>query len=403
MSATEHPTVIDADFVQHLHERYAALREAGPAHRVRTSDGLPVWVVTRYADVRAALADPRLSKDVDGARRIVQDKLPNDQVRGTPDDAIAKHMLNLDPPDHTRIRKLVVKAFTARRVDELCPRVEWLTARLLDAFGDRDEVDLLDALAFPLPIQVICELLGVDEAHREDFRTWTNTLLDASDRGAAAAAAADLSGYLGELVARKRAEPDADLVSGLIEASEDADRLSRDELISMVFLLLIAGHETTVNLIGNAVLALLAEPGRWRELHADPGLVEPVVEEALRFDSPVMHGTFRHTVQPVDIGGVEIPAHEVVWVSIASANRDPQRFGEPDRFDPRREAQGHLAFGHGIHFCLGAQLARLEGRTALRQLSARFPGLRAAPALREPQWRYSTLIRGLRELPVLLR
>lgn len=196
MSATEHPPVIDADFVQHLHERYARLREAGPVHRVRTQDGLPVWVVTRYDDVRAALADPRLSKDVDRGRRIAHARLPNDSVRGTPESSITKHMLNSDPPDHTRIRKLVVRAFTSRRVEELRPRIEQLTAQLLDAIADRDEVDLLDALAFPLPIQVISELLGVDEEHREDFRTWSNTLLDADDRSASMDAASQLSRYL---------------------------------------------------------------------------------------------------------------------------------------------------------------------------------------------------------------
>lgn len=402
MSTTERPLTVDADFVQHLHERFAQLRDAGPVHRAFTQDGLPVWLVTRYDDVRATLADPRLSKDVDRARRIVNAWLPNDSVRGTPENTIAKHMLNLDPPDHTRIRKLVVRAFTSRRVEQLRPRIEQLTAQLLDDLADRDEADLLDALAFPLPIQVISELLGVDEEHRDDFRTWSNTLLDNGDRSASMEAANQLSQYLVDLIARKRAEPGTDLVSGLVEASEDADRLDENELISMVFLLLIAGHETTVNLIGNAVLALLNGTG-WQELHDDPELVDPVVEEALRFESPVMHGTFRHTVEPVNIGGVEVPANEFVWASISSANRDPERFGEPDRFDPRRDTRGHLAFGHGIHFCLGAQLARLEGRTALRQLSARFPGLRPAPALHEPQWRFSTLIRGLRELPVQLR
>ncbi|WP_433869609.1 cytochrome P450 family protein [Saccharopolyspora sp. CA-218241] len=395
---------VDADFVQHLHERYAEIRERTPVQRMMTRGGLPIWSITRYSDVRAALADPSLSKDVAGADRVIRAKLPvQDDDGGHPfTDSLAAHMLNMDPPDHTRVRKLVVKAFTPRRVEALRPRIEELTAELLDAMAGESTVDLLDAYAFPLPIRVICELLGIDESRRDDFRAWTNALLDDTDHEATMAAANAMSAYLVDLIERKRAEPGEDLLSGLIEATDEGDRLTRDELISMVFLLLIAGHETTVNLIGNAVLALLHHPDQWAALRADPELAAAAVEEALRFDAPVMHGTLRHTTRPVSYGGVEIPAGEAVWVGLSSANRDPERYPEPDRFDLGRDAQGHLAFGHGIHFCLGAQLARLEGRIALRRLVERFPDLRAAEPLDELGFRFSTLIHGLRRFPVHL-
>ncbi|SFS33630.1 cytochrome P450 family protein [Saccharopolyspora flava] len=403
MSTTEAHTVpvaFDSEFVANLHDRYGEIRSATPVQRMLTPHGLPVWTITRYDDVKAALTDPRLAKDFRRSREVIIAKTGGN---GRPfNDDLNEQMLNLDPPDHTRLRKLVVKAFTARRIEGLRPRVEQITANLLDAVAGSEEIDLLDALAFPLPIQVICELLGVDESRRDDFRQWTNTLLDASDdesRGRAAKAMAD---YLVELVATKREHPADDLLTALIEVSEDEDRLSEAELISMVFLLLVAGHETTVNLIGNGTLALLRNPDQWAALVADPQLVTGVVEEALRFDGPVMHGTFRHTTDAVTFGDVEIPAGEIVWVGLSSANHDPEKFPEPEKFDLHRDTQGHVSFGHGIHFCLGAQLARMEAQIALRQLAERFPNLSAGGELDDVEWRFSTLIHGLQRLPVRL-
>ncbi|RKT86122.1 Cytochrome P450 [Saccharopolyspora antimicrobica] len=403
MSTTEAHTevpVFDAAFVQDLHSRYAEIRDATPVQRMATPHGLPVWVITRYEDVRAALTDPRLRKEVTRIQEVIAANLLPDSGGREFEDSLASHMLNMDPPDHTRLRKLVVKAFTSRRVEALRPRVEEITERLLDDMADRSEVDLLDSFAFPLPIQVISELLGVDESRRDAFRAWTNVLLDASDREAAGAAAAEMAQYLAELIEIKRREPGDDLVTALVDATEDQDRLSDKELIAMVFLLLVAGHETTVNLIGNGVLHLLRHPDQWAALRADPELVTGAVEEMLRFDGPVMHGTFRFTAEPMTIGGVEIPAGQIVWVGLAAANRDPEQFPEPDRFDITRDAHGHVAFGHGIHFCLGAQLARLEAHTALRGLIQRFPNLTAAGPLDDVQWRFSTLIHGLRAFPV---
>ncbi|GAA4830119.1 cytochrome P450 family protein [Saccharopolyspora rosea] len=394
-------TVFDSDFVQHLHANYERIRAETPVRRLVTQLGLPVWVVTRYEEAREALGDPRLAKDADGTLRVLHAKLPLEADGRIFSGDLSAHMLNTDPPDHTRLRKLVVKAFTPRRVEALRPRVEAITAELLDGMARESEVDLLDAFAFPLPIRVICELLGVDESRRSDFRAWTNAILDATeDRARADEAIGEMTRYLVELIEAKRERPADDLLTALLQVSEDEDRLSVQELVSMVFLLLVAGHETTVNLIGNGVLALLRHPDQWAALRADPDLVDGAVEEVLRYDGPVMHGTFRHTTAPVRLGGVEIPEGEAVWVGLSSANRDPRQFPDPDRFDIGRDAHGHVAFGHGIHFCLGAQLARLEGQVALRRVVERFPDLRLAGSPDDVQWRFSSVIHGLRELRV---
>ncbi|GAB3682720.1 cytochrome P450 family protein [Saccharopolyspora tripterygii] len=400
MSTTEAP-VFDADFVSNLHSRYDEIRSDTPVQRMISPHGLKLWVITRYEDVKAALADPRLGKDFRRSREVIMSQIGDDGTRRF-NSAISEQMLNMDPPDHTRMRKLVVKAFTSRRIEALRPRVEEITAGLLDDMAGETEVDLLDAFAFPLPIQVISELLGVEENRHDDFRRWTNTMLDASDNETLAETNQAMTEYLFQLIAAKREHPADDLLTALIEVSEDEDRLSEIELVSMVFLLLVAGHETTVNLIGNGVLALLRDREQWDALVADPSLVTGAVEEALRFDGPVIHGTFRHTREPVTFGGVEIPAGEIVWVGLASANHDPEKFPEPERFDLGRDARGHVAFGHGIHFCLGAQLARMEAQIALRQLAERFPGLRGAGELDDVEWRFSTLIHGLQRLPVRL-
>lgn len=400
-TAEAHPRglpAFDQDFVQDPHARNARMRAEAPAQRVVTEDGMAVWLITRYEQARFALSDPRFSKDFTKAGTLLEEKLPPGADKR--EFALASHMLNMDPPDHTRLRKLVVKAFTARRIENLRPRIEEITARLLDDMAKQSEVDLLDAFAFPLPIQVICELLGVDESHQGDFRKWTNAMLSREDPEASHAAVMNMAGYLIELVADKRQRPADDLLSALIEVSEDEDRLSEAELLGMVFLLLVAGHETTVNLIGNCVLALLRNPEQLAALRADPELIPSAVEEALRYDGPVNLATLRYTTEAVQLDDVEIPAGEVVHVSLTSANRDGERFAEPDEFDIGRSTTGHLAFGHGIHFCVGAPLARMEGQIALRALLERFPKLAAAWSTEQPRWRFSTLIRGLETLPV---
>ena len=396
---------LDAAFFADPYALYARLRAEGPVARARTPVGLPVWIVTRYDDARRALNDPRLAKDATGFARVLDRHPVPPERRAVFAQELGRHMLSSDPPDHTRLRKLVSRAFTMRAIAGMRPRIEALAAELADRMAaGPPEVDLLDAFAFPLPMSVICDLLGVPDTERTTFRRWSNTLLSSDGTGAdRTAAGLAIAQYLGALVAEKRARPADDMLSAIVAASDDADRLSADETVSMAFLLLVAGHETTVNLIGNGVLALLRSPDRLAELRADPDLVPRAVEEFLRFDGPVNLATFRHTTEPVEIGGCAIPAGEVVLVALASADRDPDRFPAPDDLDPHRDVTGHLAFGFGLHHCLGAPLARLEGEVAFRTLLARFPDLVLAVDPGELTWRQSILMRGLTRLPVRLR
>jgi cytochrome P450 len=385
------------------HALFARLRVDQPVARARTPVGLPVWLVTRHDDARQALADPRLSKDATGFARVLDRYPVPPERRMVFAQELGRHMLSSDPPDHTRLRKLVNRAFTMRAIAGMRPRVETIAAGLADRMAaGPPEVDLLDCFAFPLPMTVICDLLGVPGAERTAFRRWSNTLLS-SDAAAAERAAAGfaMAEYLGGLVADKRARPADDMLSAIVAASDDADRLSADETVSMAFLLLVAGHETTVNLIGNGLLALFRHPDRLAELRADPDLTPQAVEEFLRYEGPVDLATYRHTTEAVEIGGTTIPPGEVVLVALASANRDPGHFPDPDQLDLHRDP-GHLAFGFGLHHCLGAQLARLEGDVAFRTLLARFPDLALAVEPDQLTWRSSMLVRGLTRLPVRL-
>jgi cytochrome P450 len=321
-------------------------------------------------------------------------------------------MLNTDPPNHTRLRKLVSKAFTARRVAGLRPRVEAITASLLDAIEARlaageETVDLIEAFAFPLPVTVICELLGVPPQDQAQFRQWSNAIVSSEgEPGSFRAAGEAMYHYFTKLVAAKRARPADDMVSALAvardasERGDSGDSLDERELIAMLFLLLVAGHETTTNLIASGTLALLSSPAELERLRSDPSLLPGAVEELLRYANPLNHATDRFTLEPVEIGGVTIPAREWVLCATSSANRDPGRFGDPDRLDVGRDAGGHVAFGHGIHYCLGAPLARLEGEVAFGALLSRFPGLSLAADPSALRWRPSSLIHGLETLPV---
>ncbi|MEU6479999.1 cytochrome P450 [Streptomyces sp. NPDC047017] len=373
------------------HPVYAELRALGPVHRVRLPppEAYETWLVVGYEEARAALADPRLAKDVTTA----MDAIPVE-------DAIGKHLLITDPPQHTRLRSLVTRAFTARRVEALRPRVQAITDELLDAMLPHGRADLVEEFAFPLPLTVICELLGVPEIDRGAFREMSNEVVAPTSEEAAIEAVDRLGAYLTGLIEDKRsAGPADDLLGALIRTTaEDGDRLSPGELRGMAFLLLIAGHETTVNLIANTVRALLAHPAQLAAVLADPGLLDGAVEETLRYEGPVESATFRYAAEPLEIAGTAIAPGEPVLVGIAAAGRDGGRYPSPDRFDVRRDTRGHLAFGHGIHFCLGAPLARLEARVALRSLLHRAPAL----ALDGPsgEWLPGMLIRGTRTLPV---
>jgi cytochrome P450 len=380
------------DFTRDPYPVYAGLRARGPVHRIRMPEGYAAWLIVGHEAGRAALADPRLSKEW----RNVSPELGIRQI------ASGVTMLSSDAPMHTRLRKLVAREFTMRRVEQLAPRVQEITDRLLDEMVPAGRANLVDALSFPLPMAVICELLGVPFLDRDTFRSWSNTALAATDREARMDASAKMTQYLAQLLADKREQPGDDLMSALIHtADEDGDRLSREELLGMAWLLLVAGHETTVNLISNGVLALLAHPDQLAALRADFSLLDGAVEEMLRYEGPLETPTYRFTTEPLEIGGTTIPGGgELVLIALADADRDPVRFPDPDRFDIRRDSRGHLAFGHGIHYCLGAPLARLEARIAIRSLLERCPDLALDAHPAALTWRTGMLIRGPESLPV---
>lgn len=397
-SSTEH---LGDSFFQDPQGLFARLRSSAPVTPVITPEGVRAWLVTRYDDVRAALADPRLAKD------WVTHMTPEDfDINVDPVQAFLDvHMLNVDPPDHTRLRRLVLKAFTPGRATSLQPRMIAVTDELLDAMEQGPaETELIEAYAFPMSVTVICELIGVPVADRESFRAWSDTVL--SSRGTRAetrAAAEAMHGYFAHLVAERRRAPADDLLSALIAARDSGDSLTENELHSMLFLLLVAGHETMVNLIAGGVLALLLNPAELKRVRDDPSLLPAAIEELLRFANPLNHATERFTLEPVTIGGIEIPAREWVMLATSSANRDPGRFDDGDRLDVGRDTSGHLGFGHGIHYCLGAPMARLEGEIAFGRLLARFPDLALAVPESSLRWRPSSLIHGLETLPVRLR
>ena len=389
----------DPAFVADPFPFYRRLRESGPVCRVVGVGGLDVWLVTRHDDAREALTDPRLTSDLRGAT----DPRLLEQLPSTERTSALRSMIRLDPPDHTRLRRLVSTAFTARRVAAFEPRVQEITDRLLDAVVPAGRADLIEDFALPLPVTVISELLGVPLTDRDRFQEWTNVLLtqrpNRPDIEATERAWQRMWSYLEGLLAAKRADPADDLLGALITARDRDQRLDEGELVAMAFLLLVAGYVTTVNLIGNGIAALLAHPGQLKLLRDDPGLLPGAVEEFLRYDGPVSPGILRVAAEDLEIGGVPVPRGATVVIGTAVADRDPAEFPDADRLDVARTAGAHLAFGHGAHYCLGAPLARLEGRIAIGTVLRRLRDLTLAVPYDELTWRASGL-RGLERLPV---
>jgi cytochrome P450 len=392
MPHRDEPVRLDGAFLADPHAACAELRRRGPVHRAVTPDGAPVRLVTGYAEVRAAAADPRLSLDKRHAasRGASGDSLPPE---------LDAHLLNSDPPRHTRLRAPVNGVLGPRQVRELRIRVQRSTDRLLDGLDGCRSADLVADLATPLSMTVICELLGVPAADRPDFAAWTDTLLspaaDAPVRSREAMRA--MHAFLTALVARRRAAPGGDLLSALIEALPD------DELIAMAFLLLFAGYHNTVGLIATTVFALLSHPDELAALRAGRLTLPQVTEEVLRWNPPALLAVRRFPREEIEIGGTVIGPGERVWLAWASANRDEAVFPQPDAFRPGRpRPRTHLAFGHGPHHCPGAALARLENEIAVGTLLRRFPGLALLPDPGGPHWRTSLRSRALVRLPVAL-
>ncbi|MEU1474799.1 cytochrome P450 [Streptomyces sp. NPDC001668] len=391
-----HPEDLSAHgqgFVDNPYPVYERMRAQGPVHRVRTAASGEFWLVVGHAEARAALADPRLSNDIRHSAAWQDDG----------GNSIGLNMVQTDPPDHTRLRRLVAKDFTTGRIEALRPRVQRIADELVDAMLPLGRADLVEAFALPLPLAVICELLGVPETDRKAFHHWYLESTDFTRPGAAAAAAQAMTGYLADLIAAKRQEPGPDLLSALAgTAPDDEDRLSPQEMLGMAFLLLVAGYETAANLLSSGTLALLRHPDQLAALRADWSLLENAVEEMLRYEGPVETTAFRYTKEPLEIGGTRIDRGESVAVVLAAASRDPRRFAAPDGFDIRRDARGHMAFGYGIHHCLGAPLARMQGAIAFRTLLERCPGLALDTDPTALAWRPSLMLRGLHRLPVVL-
>ncbi|GAA4004564.1 cytochrome P450 [Allokutzneria multivorans] len=392
---------LDAEYLQNPHELADRLRREGPARPVLMPDGMRVWLVTGHAEARSLLTDPRLSSD--GVYdRLEHQRLLAEGKKIEFSRSLAAHMLNVDPPDHTRLRKLVTKAFTTRTIARLRPRIAEITDQLLAEMSTVDSVDLIKAFALPLPIMVICELMGIPAEDQEQFSGWSNAMVSTAPPEQIGAASGAMAGYLAGLAEQKRAAPTDDLLSALVHASEDGDQLAVPELIAMTFILLIGGYETTVNLIGNGVLGLLQHPSQLAALRADPGLLPNAIEEFLRYETPNNMASPRYTTAPVLVGEVEIPEGEFVMVSLLAGNRDATRFPEPDKLDITRPTGAHLGFGHGIHYCVGAPLGRLEGEIAIGHLLARFSRIELAVDASELRWRKSTQMHGLEALPVRL-
>jgi cytochrome P450 len=392
--------LFDPGFVADPYPTYARLRSEGPIHRVTIPDGQRPWWIMRYEDVSAFLKDERFVKEERNA-------LTPEQLAKMPPvpeviKRLSRDMLDADPPDHQRLRALVSKAFTRRSAERLRGRIQEIAEALLEAVEDKGEMDLIADYAYPLPFTIITELLGVPEEDRGMFREWSDLSVPgkATPEYVYVPFMRVFHDSLREMFEEKRKNPKDDLISALARAWEAGEEPSEDEALSTVLLLFEGGHRTTVNLIGNGMLALLRHPDQLRKLQNDPSLIEPAVEEMLRYDSPLETSTGRLAREDVAIGGTVIPKGDGVTGVIAAANRDPERFPNPDTLDITRQDNKHLAFGRGIHYCLGAPLARMEGQVAINTLLRRMPDLRLMGPPESLTWRRDPPMRGLEELPV---
>lgn len=383
------------------HPFYHRMRRESPVHFGKT---VGVWVLTRYADVLNSLRDPRISASARHWRDYERFFFRKGSDGTSPmAETYDRWMLQMDPPDHTRIRGLFTKAFTPRVVAQMRERIQRLTDELIDPFVSRGDVDLMPALAYPLPIMVIAEMLGVPRADFERIKHWSEAFLpsltpalslDASRT--VNTAVLEFREYFKGQAAIRRAEPRDDLLSAMVAAADEGDRLSEDELLATCMLLAFAGHATTVQLIANAIVLLLNHPEQLAKVQSDATLLEPAIEETLRWASPIQI-VYRTTLEDVAFGNTTIPKGQMLFVSLAAANRDPEQFVDPDRFDIARTNTRHLAFGNHIHYCAGAPLARLEARIAVETLLRRLPNLRLNGKVeREP----SLVLRGIRTLPL---
>ncbi|MGC9934793.1 cytochrome P450 family protein [Priestia aryabhattai] len=382
-------------FHQNPYDYYKKIRPHQPFAKVKMlNEGHTTWMAFTYKAAEAVLKDNRFIKDM---RTVFPDEMTDENLP-----PIAQSMLFVDPPDHHRLRSLVQSGFTPKRIEKLRGRIEEIAREQAKLMSNKETVDFINAYAFPIPIRVICELLGVPSEDQLDFQRWSTALVDINDDSEYDKVNMEFMAYLGKLTEQKRVSPGEDLMSYLIQAEEEGERLTVSELYGVVMLLIVAGHETTVNLIANGLLALLTHPEQLALLKADPSLVAQAIEELLRFNGPVEFSTDRWAKESFMFMGQQVAKGDHVIVSLASANHDPAAFENPNTLDITKEKSPHLAFGKGIHYCLGAPLARIEGEIAIQVLLEEYPSLTLAAELSELEWRQSFIIRGLKQLPINL-
>ena len=382
-------------FHQNPYDYYKKIRPHQPFAKVKMlNDGNNTWMAFTYKAAEAVLKDKRFIKDM---RTAFPDEMTDENLP-----PIARSMLFVDPPDHHRLRSLVQSGFTPKRIEKLRGRIEEIASEQAKLMRGKGTVDFIKAYAFPIPIRVICELLGIPSEDQLDFQRWSNALVDINDDSQYDEANMEFVAYLEKLIEQKRVSPKEDLMSHLIQVEEGGERLTVSELYGVIMLLIVAGHETTVNLIANGLLALLTHPEQLTLLKANPSLVAQAIEELLRFNGPVEFSTDRWAKESFTFMGQQVEKGDHIIVSLASADHDPEVFANPGTLDITREKSSHLAFGKGIHYCLGAPLARLEGEIAIQVLLQEYPNLTLAAELSELEWRQSLIIRGLKQLPVKL-
>ena len=400
MEAARKYDLYSQTFKRDAYQTFAEMRAHDPIYCQVGLDGkTPIWFVTRYDDVEAMLRDKRIVRDMTLALK------PEELPPPHPIDAyLGNHMLDKDGDDHIRLRNLVAQAFTPKRIAELRPRIEAIAGSLIDAVLAKGEMDLVGDFSFPFPTIVILEMLGVPSEDRDKFRVWSNALLepqmDEAGQKAALQHLNDFIAYLAELFAKRRSEPKDDLITALLQAEEAGDKLSEDELFSTMVLLIVAGHETTVNLIANAVLALERNPDQKAQLVTEPSLMPKAVEEFLRYDGSVERALNRWAAEDLNWNGHSIKRGSPIILILGSANHDPEKFDDPEALQLSRHPNPHLGFGKGPHYCLGAPLARLETEIAMTLLLTRLPNLRLAVPESELRWRFLPGFRGLEALPV---
>ncbi len=401
MTIQQDADILSPEFKANPFPFFAQLRSEQPVYPTILPNKQRVWLLSRYEDVHMLLMDGRFAKDCRNA--MTEEQLKQRPWMPKMFRALEKNMLDLDPPDHTRLKKLVHKVFTPQRIQQMQERIQILAEELLEKVSDKGEMDLVKDFALPLPMTIITEILGVPDKDRDKFHKWSKVIVSLDQFSATLRSLPSVwmfIRYLKRFFKIRRAEPKDDLVSALIQAEESGDKLNEDELLAMVFLLLVAGHETTVNLISSGTLALIEKPDQMSKLVENPLLIDSAVEELLRFTSPVFMSTERYAREDFKIHNATIPRGELVLGVIGSANRDDDVFENPDLLDITREPNKHLSFGHGIHFCLGAPLARMESQIAINTLLKKLPNLRLKHSAESLRWRSSLILRGLETMPV---